>query len=347
MPLFPETVLHIGLGGTGQRHLRHLRATLGGGLRHLAWRQTQTTPLLNPDFSVDETTTLEERYDVENVASLADAISEKPDLAVIATPSALHLEPAQILADAGVPILIEKPLSHNMSGVSRLADTIRTNGQAFGIVFQRRFHPMIAKARDLVRSGELGRIQSAAFDVSSFVPEWHGYEDFHSLYAVRSDLGGGVLLTEIHEIDLCLWMFGVPGHVFCAGGNRGPHELDVEDTALVALDYGTFVASLDLSFMRKPVGRGFRIDGTEGSLVWRDGPDPLTLNRADGTTQSFPLEDSFHPEQLFSALIENFLAQSGPLTTSDSLAAAVDTQRIVSAAKSSMSGGGSVSVPAA
>ena len=149
----------------------------------------------------------------------------------------------------------------------------------------------------------------------------------------------GVLLTEIHEIDLCLWMFGMPASVYCRGGNRGPHPLDVEDTALLTLDYGDFAASLDLSFMRKPVGRGFRIDGTQASLIWRDGPGPLTMISADGDEETFALPDAFHPEDCFASLIRAFLGGHGPLDTEGSLQAGLQSLQIVQAAKASMASG--------
>lgn len=344
MPRPPETILHIGLGGAGQRHLRLIRQVLGDGLRHLAWRQTHTTPTLTASFEIDEGVSLEEKYGIELMPDLRSAIAEKPDLAVIATPTALHLAPAEALAAAGVSMVIEKPLSHNMHGVPALLSQIRDGGQKFGMVFQRRRHPLIAKARALIAEGRLGPIVSAAFDVSSFVPAWHAYEDFRQLYAVREDLGGGVLLTEIHEIDLCQWMFGIPKTVFCAAGNRGFCPLDVEDTALLTLDYGAFAAALDLSFMRKPVGRGFRIDGADATLIWRDSPDQLSLIDADGRIEVTSPAPGFSGEQPFYEFWDDFFNNSGRKSTTDSLDAALNAQVVVDAARRSMESGQSVSI---
>lgn len=344
MPPAPKSILHIGLGGAGQRHLRLIRQILGEDLRHMAWRQTRTTPTLTASFRVEDSVSLEEKYGIEMIPDLQAAIAEKPDLAVIATPTSLHLAPAQALAAAGVPMVIEKPLSHNMDGVAALLSHIQDSGQQFAMVFQRRRHPLIARAQTLIADGRLGGIVSAAFDLSSFVPMWHAYEDFRTLYAVRKDLGGGVLLTEIHEIDLCLWMFGMPEAVFCKAGNRGAFPLDVEDTALLTLDYGTFAASLDLSFMRNPVGRGFRIDGTEASLVWRDAPDEFMLIDADGNTEVTRPDPEFNGETPFIEFWTEFFEDHGLQTTRASLEAARNAQVLVDAAKRSAASGQSVAV---
>jgi predicted dehydrogenase len=166
----PKTILHIGLGGAGQRHLRLIRQLLGKDLRHLAWRQTRTTPNLTASFQVDASVSIEENYGLEIMPDLQAAIAEKPDLAVIATPTSLHMAPAQALATAGVPMVIEKPLSHNMDGVPAFVSDIQDSGLSFAMVFQRRRHPLIARAQALIADGRLGAIVSAAFDVSSFVP---------------------------------------------------------------------------------------------------------------------------------------------------------------------------------
>jgi len=73
------------------------------------------------------------------------------------------------------------------------------------ISYQRRFHPRMKKMREIIVSGGIGKIVNILIEVGSFVPAWHPYEDFRELYACRADLGGGVLLTEIHEVDLCYW----------------------------------------------------------------------------------------------------------------------------------------------
>ncbi len=90
----------------------------------------------------------------------------------------------------------------------------------------------------------IGSAMIASFTVFSDVKSWHKYENWEDLYAVKKGLGGGVLLTEIHEIDLIFWFFGLPKTIFCSGGNRGQDKLDVEDTAQLILEYDNLSVSV-------------------------------------------------------------------------------------------------------
>ena len=75
-------------------------------------------------------------------------------------------------------------------------------------------------------------------DYAEYLPDWHPYEDYRTSYAARAELGGGVVLTQIHDYDLAWWLFG-PCH-----GRRNRRalsdlEIDVEDTVDARLEGGT------------------------------------------------------------------------------------------------------------
>lgn len=341
----PKTVLFVGLGGAGQRHLRILRARLPDA-RFMALRRRGVTPLLNPDFSVSEGRTLEEVYGIERMNTLEAGLAQRPDLVVISTPSSLHLESMMAAARYGAGILVEKPWSHTLAGFDAFRRAVEDGGGAFRISFQRRFHPFVARVRELVTGGALGRIVSATFIVGSYVPSWHPYEDWHGLYAVRPELGGGVLLTEIHEIDLAHWFFGVPERVFCVGGNFGPEPLAVEDTAQLTLDYGAFSVQLSLCFMQKKPRRGLEIAGTLGHLSWdADGNRTIHTHYASGRREE-TADPAFVNDSMFEAQADAMLGNLSPLGSEEALKAAWVSQAVVAAAKRSMSEKRAVAIPA-
>lgn len=211
-------ILFIGLGGAGQRHLRMFKERLAKDTEFSAYRKTRTTPLLNADFSVANSGDVESHYGLKIFDSLEAALDNQPDLVVISTPSSLHLDVMVEAAKRGIGIFVEKPATHTLEGLTDLVALVREKNLPFFVSFQRRHHPQLKQVAKIVKSGQLGKIISAEFNVASYVPAWHAYEDHRELYACRKDLGGGVLLTEIHEIDLCCWYFGRPDAVFCRGG---------------------------------------------------------------------------------------------------------------------------------
>ncbi|MDH5543925.1 MAG: Gfo/Idh/MocA family oxidoreductase, partial [Nitrospinota bacterium] len=156
-------VLFVGLGGAGQRHLRIIRELLPSNVAYLAYRQTGATPLLRQDFSVDEQNTVEKQYGLKTFDSLESAFAEGPDLTVISTPTSYHRKPMMMAVDSGSGVFVEKPWAESLEGFADFRDGIIAKDLPFMISFQRRFHPLIARARKAVVSGAIGMPIAATF----------------------------------------------------------------------------------------------------------------------------------------------------------------------------------------
>jgi predicted dehydrogenase len=332
-------VLFVGLGGAGQRHLRIFRQLLPESTVFTAYRRTGATPLLLPNFTVDEQSTVEATYRLQTFASLEAAFADGPDLTVVSTPTSCHREPMMMAMEAGSGVLVEKPWAENLQGFSKFRDGMVAKNLPFHISFQRRYHPQIARARQAVTSGVIGRPLAATFTVYSNVPSWHPYEDWRSLYAVRPDLGGGVLLTEIHEIDLANWFFGLPKAVFCSGGNRSAERLSVEDTVQMTLLYADFSVQITLCFMHQKPSRSFHIAGTDGDIHWDGAANRLTVKPFSGAEEEQDVT-AVANDAMFVAQAERFLSGWTVDDTKESLASAAGSLAIVEAARRSIHSGG-------
>ena len=240
-----KCILFIGLGGAGQRHLRIFREKLPS-VRMIGVRRTGKTPLLNADFSVNNSSTLESEYNIEFFKTLDEAYEQKPDLVVIATPTFDHSASIIKAAKNKANIFVEKPGAMNTEQAYEVINAVTENKVAFFLSYQRRFHPLFIRVREALDDNKIGKLMSARVAVSSYVPQWHAYEDFHDLYACRSDLGGGVLRTESHEIDMINLLFGSPNKIFSAGGCRGKFDIDVEDSANLLFNFSSFSLQISL-----------------------------------------------------------------------------------------------------
>lgn len=228
--------LIVGLGGIGQRHLRNLRALVGTSAEIYAWRARGEHRVLNDQLGIAADDGLEEQYQVRAVPSLEDGLSVNPDAVLICNPSSLHLRVAQAAADAGCHLFIEKPLATSLDGVDRLIDTVRERDLTTLLGYQLRFHPLVQKLHALLEARALGPILAARMEVGEYLPAWHPYEDYRRMYASRHDLGGGVILSQIHELDLACWFFGPPRCVFAIAGHWTSLEVDVEDVASLLME---------------------------------------------------------------------------------------------------------------
>ncbi|MCU0641445.1 MAG: Gfo/Idh/MocA family oxidoreductase [Candidatus Margulisbacteria bacterium] len=335
-----KKILFIGLGGAGQRHLRIFRQLLPASTLFSAYRHTGKTPLLNANFTVDDINTIEKNYNLQMFDSLKSAFAARPDLTVVSTPTAHHREPMMLAMEAGSGVLVEKPWAENLEGFSEFQAGILAKQLPFQISFQRRFHPQIARACSAVKTGLIGRPMAATFTVYSHVPSWHSYENWRDLYAVRPEQGGGVLLTEIHEIDLVNWFFGLPEAVFCSGGNRGAERLAVEDTVQMTLLYGGFSVQVTLCFMHKKTSRGFHIAGTDGDIVWDGEENRLAVAPfAAGSQEYVQVDPDFKNDDMFMAQAMRFLSDWTLENTKNALAAAEGALAIVDAARRSLKSG--------
>jgi predicted dehydrogenase len=158
-------------------------------------------------------------------------------------------------------------VSHTIDGVERLADTVTAKGLVAMVGCQWRFHPCVRWLRGLLEAGTLGRLSHAEIDYAEYLPDWHPYEDYRASYAARAELGGGVVLTQIHDYDLAWWLFGAPRAVTAAGGHLSALEIDVEDTVDARLDGGAVPVRIRQSIATRPPRRTIAVTGEHGSVA--------------------------------------------------------------------------------
>ena len=333
-----KRILFIGLGGAGQRHLRLFKANLADKeVEFIAYRSANKTPLLNPDFSVNQEETLESIYGIKVYNDLDKALALKPDLAVISTPSSMHLKYAQLCAEKSINVFVEKPLSNSTVGLQELKETVERNKVAIQVGLQRRFHPLLSRVNDIIKSGAIGQVLTVNFTVASYIPRWHPYEDYLELYACRKELGGGVLLTEIHEIDLAVWYFGIPKSVVCVGGTYSDVGMDVEDTVRLTLDYIKYSVQINLTFWQKHHERFISISGESGYLSWNQDNDTLIEEYFDRPEKGIiGKNQNLSNDAMFDAQIKSMIGGLNFSTKKDNIKDSIATLEIVEAAKKSM-----------
>ena len=258
--------LIVGLGGIGQRHTRNLRALYGDRCELIAYRVRRDSPVLSDSLQVDAPHGLEERYNIRSYDDLQLALTERPDAAIICNPSSMHVATALAIARAGCHLLIEKPVSHSLDQLDELSNLVAENSLVCMVAYQLRFHPCLQLAQRILSDGRIGRPIACRAMVGEYLPGWHPYEDYRSMYASRLELGGGVVLSQIHELDLLYWFFGRPIRVVSFGGHWSKLEIDVEDVASSLLAYDGMVAHLHQDYVQQPAARQFEIIGSDGKI---------------------------------------------------------------------------------
>lgn len=275
-----ERILVVGYGSIGQRHLGIARSLLpDANIRVLRHQSCEAIPELADGC----------------MTSLAEAMAFAPQAAVIASPSVFHMDTAQPLAEAGVHLMVEKPLASSLNGVRQLLGTSVASGSVLMTAYNLRFMPSLQRYRDLIQSGRIGRVISVRCEIGQYLPSWRPGSDYRRGVSATAAMGGGVLLELSHEIDYLRWIFGEVDSVQATLSRQSNLEIDVEDTAHLILgfaerkDRGKLIAALNMDFVRQDTTRHCLAIGEKGSLRW----DGLA-----GTVEVFP-EGGSTWEQVF------------------------------------------------
>ena len=256
-------ILFVGLGAIGQRHARNLRRIHGKNIDLLAYRTSGQTHVLTDRLQIRKGGNLQKDLSIKILSKYKKALEQKPDAVIISNPSSLHLRFALRAAQKGCHLFIEKPLSNNLKGVDSLIKVIKKKKLITLVGLQLRFHPLLLYVKKLIESKKINNIISVICEFGEYLPDWHPYEDYRKSYAARKELGGGVILTQIHDFDYLGWLFGWPTKVFCLGGKSSNLELSVEDTANTLLECGTNIRKIPVfvhqDYLQRPKIRKFKI----------------------------------------------------------------------------------------
>lgn len=259
-------ILVVGLGAIGQRHARNIRALRPGVELH-AFRQRRLLHVVTDALLRDDGRDVEADLGVIPHETLGAALAARPDAVVICNPSALHLGVAIEAAEAGCHLFIEKPVSHIADGLDRLQRVVERKRLIVAMGCQWRFHPCVVRLRELLGQHTLGAVWKAEIHYAEYLPDWHPYEDYRASYAARSEMGGGVVLTQIHDYDLAWWLFGPARTVSASGGKLSSLEVDVEDTVQAELETTTGSVLICQSMATRPSCRSIRVEGSRATAT--------------------------------------------------------------------------------
>lgn len=162
------------------------------------------------------------------VSSIAELIAERPDLVCVLTESGHHAEHALQLVEAGINVMVEKPVALRPEDAERLRDAAAANGVMCAVVKQNRYNPAMRFVRQMVDEGRVGKLVTAGIRV-----HWCRHQDYYDdPWHGRWSMDGGVLAQQaIHHLDALQWLGG-PIDAVCAAGAAMLNRLEAEDTAV-------------------------------------------------------------------------------------------------------------------
>ena len=257
----PNSVLIVGVGSIGERHLRCFQST---GRAEVSFVE------VNPSLRA----TIAERYGVCGFADLEAALADRGGAspsnslsAVVATPANRHLEIATRLAEAGRHLLIEKPLSTNTNGVSRLASVVRERGVVVSVAYVYRCFPALAAMREALRSGRYGNpVEIVAVCGQNFPTYRPAYRDIY--YNDHATGGGAIQDALTHVLNAGEWLVGPIDRLVADAAHQVLADLTVEDTVHVLTRQGGVLGSYSLNQHQAPNEVTLTVICEQGTVRW-------------------------------------------------------------------------------
>ena len=275
-------MLVIGSGSIGRRH--------AGNLRNLGCHIT----LFDVNTGLLQATCTENGFtpctDLEHFLR-----TERPDAAFICTPNHLHIPVARQLAEKGIDIFIEKPLSDTTDGIEDLIRTIRQKNSIAMVGFMLRFEPGLVMIKERLKPEN---VAFARLEFGSHMPLWRKGVDYRTVYSANKSMGGGTILDDTHELDYACWLFGYPGAVRSSFGRFSSFEIDVEDTAMITYEYPDKLVSIHSDYLQRKYSRHCKICDREGyTIEWTFG-DSVRFS-SDSGDEVVSYRDTFDVNQLY------------------------------------------------
>jgi predicted dehydrogenase len=288
-------ILVVGCGSIGQRHIGNLVSLYAGEIFAFDVREERRAEV-------------EALWRIETFSDLERSWNKKPHAVVIATPPSCHIPIALEAAEHGCHLFIEKPLAASLEGVGDLIETVNRRGLVTLVGCNMRFHPGLRRVKELIDSGAVGPVLSLRASFGQYLPDWHPREDYRASYSARSDLGGGVILDAIHELDYLRWLGGEIQSVACFSGRLSSLEIETEDTAALLLRFASgAIGEIHLDYVQRAYRRNAQIVGEKGTIEWDYAARELRwYSAADGQWRT-ETQSNWQPNDMYVDQMRHFL----------------------------------------
>lgn len=258
---------------------------------------------------------------------------ERIDFVSVTTPNHTHYEIAKAAVEAGFHVVCDKPMTFDLAQAEDLAKTVDNSQVVFALTHNYTGYPLVRQAREMVQSGELGEIQAIR---TSYIQGWlrTKLEDSDQKQAAwrtdptKSGAAGCFGDIATHAYNLGRYISGLlPAEIACVLKSfETGRKLDDYGTAIVRYQNGGLgtVTASQISHGREN-DVTVEIDGTKGSLSWRQEEPNVMIVRANGQPHRMYTRDpnaphmnqsgreacrlpSGHPEAFFEAFANVYVS---------------------------------------
>ena len=243
------------------------------------------------------------------VSSLEVLIEEQVELVIVASPAPFHAAHAVPLIEAGIPVLIEKPVTATVEDAKALQEAATRYRTPVAVGYCLRYLPSLQEIKKILTSGKLGQLYHSSVEIGQYLPDWRPSKDYRASVSARAELGGGALLELSHELDYTRWLLGDITLEHAVLRKTQELGLDVEDSVdLMLSTREKAVVHVHLDFLQRKAYRQCRFVGSCGAMEWdlMDNEIRFISTQENQVLYSAPQWDK---NQMYTAMIMDFVAR--------------------------------------
>jgi len=289
----PWRMLFVGVGSIGERHLRCFLKT-----------NRVTAAICERDEK--RCHEVADRYGISHrYSSLETAPLDSFDVALVATPAHLHIPQAIVLAEAGVHLFLEKPLSTSLERIEELRHLIESGELTAAVAYFYRTHPALVAMKNAIDEGRFGRpVQLISINGQNLPHYRPAYRDVY--YRDRAMGGGAIQDILTHSLNAGEWLAGPIDRVAVDAAHMVLEGVEVEDVVHVCARHGDVMATYSVNQFQMPNEVTLTVNCEKGSACFDLlGQKWKWMDQVDGSWH----EESFGPLERD----ELYLSQAGAL----------------------------------
>ena len=252
-----QSVLIIGCGSIGERHLR-------------CFQRTDRARVTACDASPSLLQTMATTYGVPVTADWERAIEAGGfDAVVICTPAHLHVEMALRVLRAGCHVLIEKPLSQSIQNVAELLRARDETGRKAVVAYVLHVYPLLSQVRDYILSGAIGPIRHVTSTSGQHFPVCrpaHAVHYAQTYYRDRKTGGGAIQDALTHTVNWIESVIGPTDSLYCDSAHQVLPGVTVEDTVNLCARHGDILVSHSINQFQAPNESTIQFNAAGGSV---------------------------------------------------------------------------------
>jgi len=276
-------VLIIGLGSIALKHIHALKLCVPN-VRIYALRSGKG---------------IKNENGVKNIYSYQE-IDCSFDFVIVSNPTSMHFSTLKEVVKLNCPLFIEKPAIDNLEHGNILDELFTQKGIVSYVGFNLRFLPCLKYLKTNIEKGM--RINEVNVYCGSYLPDWRPGIDFRENYSANKEMGGGVHLDLIHELDYIYWFFGKPSKIGKSLRSSSSLAVTSVDYANYCLSYDQFSVNVILNYYRRDAKRSCEII-LDGDTWYAD----LLKNRVSSFKQGELFYQDFNNADLYTKQMDYFI----------------------------------------